>query len=181
MTAITKDSPVYFGPKHDAHVEAKLSHEQRETWERLETLGRERRGLDNKKVGDALQAALSPQATPRAEPAPLNATAQDTAMPAPVVTVAVPQIVKAQMQAKRQTWRDVSWPYIQTVFASGQYPTAKVFYKALLDAAGKGGSPFDKGTGTNAGSLFVRATNKPLALKTVENAWFDIRASRKKG
>ena len=79
MTAITKDSPVYFGPKNDAHVETKLSHEQRETWERLETLGRERRGLDNKKVGETLQAALAPPPTPRNEPAP---PAADTAVSA---------------------------------------------------------------------------------------------------
>lgn len=79
---------------------------------------------------------------------------------------------------KRQTWRDVAWPYVVATFKAGQFATAKALFKALESKASTGDSPFDKGTGTNVGSLFVRDIDKPLAVKTIENAWADIRNSR---
>jgi hypothetical protein len=83
--------------------------------------------------------------------------------------------------AKRQTWRDVALPYLVKTFKAGQYATAKAFYKVLQNNAGTGDSPFDKGLAQNAGSLFVRDINKPLALKTLENALPEIRQAAKNG
>lgn len=94
------------------------------------------------------------------------------ATPAPVVTNPTESVEDARAgPAKRRTWRDVAWPYMVSVFKSGQYATAKEFYRALETKAGVD-SPFESGTGPNRGSLFVRETSEKLTLKTVQNtAW----------
>lgn len=79
----------------------------------------------------------------------------------------------------KKTWLDVSLDYMLSVLGSGQFSTAKLFYSELLKRAGEG-SPFDRGEGSNRGSLFVREINEPLSLKTVQNRWADIRAGNKK-
>lgn len=77
--------------------------------------------------------------------------------------------------AKRRTWRDVAWPYMVKVFKSGQYATAKEFYRALESKAGAD-SPFDNGTGANRGSLFVREISEKLTFKTIQNSvWPQLR------
>lgn len=86
--------------------------------------------------------------------------------------------VKA-VPTKRQTWRDVAMAYMVGVHKAGQYATTKDFYKALLGKAGADCSPFQKGTGVNAGSLFVQAIGKPLSLKALENAMPEIRQAAK--
>ena len=78
---------------------------------------------------------------------------------------------------KPQSCVDVAWPYLVATYIAGQYATAKVFYQTLEREAGSGGSPFDKGTGQNLGSLFVRANGKTLALKTIANKWNEIRSA----
>lgn len=80
---------------------------------------------------------------------------------------------------KRRTWRDVAWLYMTEVFNAGRYPSAKQFYKALENKAGAE-SPFDRGTGQNSDSLFVREVSESLNLKTVQNNWQEIKATRKK-
>jgi hypothetical protein len=77
--------------------------------------------------------------------------------------------------AERRTWWDVASSYIAEIIRSGQYGTAKQLYRALEEKAGVD-SPFDKGTGDNRGSLFVREIAQPLALKTVQNRFKDLRA-----
>lgn len=80
---------------------------------------------------------------------------------------------------KRHGWREVALPYMIEVFKSGQFSTAKAYYKALIAKAGDGQSPFDRGTGPNAHSLFVRETGTTLALKTVQTAMPKIRSIQK--
>ena len=82
-------------------------------------------------------------------------------------------------KAKRRTWWDVSSPYIVDVMRAGQYATCKELYRALEAKAGPD-SPFDKGTGDNRGSLFVRDIAESLSLKTVQNNWQSLREQAKK-
>ena len=109
---------------------------------------------------DAQQAA--PQAAP---PAPVT----DSASNAPVVTP----------KAKRRTWWDVSSAYIVEIMQAGQYATAKELYRALV-AKARPNAPFDKGTGANRGSLFVREIARSLDVKTVQNKWQALRELAKK-
>ena len=119
---------------------------------------------------------FEPQAT--YSPAPLTtAPATDTVPPAPVVTSELPDMVE-HSQVKRRTWRDVAWPYVVETFKASQYSTAKDFYRALENKAGASDSPFDKGTGVNVHSLYVREISEKLAPKTIQNAWAEIKASR---
>lgn len=89
-------------------------------------------------------------------------------LPAPVQTAPAPVLAASNGPAKRRTWRDVTWLYMQEVFKSGQYATAKEFYRALETKAGAN-SPFEIGTGPNRGSLFVREISEKLTFKTVQN------------
>jgi len=82
--------------------------------------------------------------------------------------------------AKRPTAFSVSFDYLVTTFKAGQYSTAKDFYRALERKAGAD-SPFDKGTGANAGKLFVRDIGKPFAFKTLENNLPKIRKAARTG
>lgn len=110
-----------------------------------------------------------PDCPPMAADSPLrywvpDAPAQSPAAPAPVVNP----------KAKRRTWWDVSSPYIVEVMQTGQYATCKELYRAL-DAKAGPDSPFDKGTGANRGSLFVREIAQSLDVKTVQNKWQKLR------
>lgn len=109
---------------------------------------------------------------------PIAAPEQKTVAPTPVVTENASEGLEPAEKMKRQTWKDVSFPYVVKIYKSGQYATAKAFYKTLESKAGTDDSPFDKGTGQNAGNLYVREIGKGLALKTIENAWAAIRASK---
>ena len=95
----------------------------------------------------------------------------------PVQTAAKPVPV-VNPKAKRRTWRDVAWPYVVQTFKASQYSTAKDFYRALENKAGTTDSPFDKGTGVNLHSLYVREMSETVVLKTIQNAWAEIKASR---
>jgi len=106
------------------------------------------------------------------QPAP-----EKTATPAPVVASDLPDTVE-HSQVKRRTWRDVAWPYVVETFKAGQYSTAKDYYRALEKKAGANDSPFDKGTGVNLHSLYVREMSETVTLKTIQNAWPEIKASR---
>lgn len=77
---------------------------------------------------------------------------------------------KVKPITKRRTWEDVALTYIVGVMKSGQYSTCKQLFIALEDKTGTN-SPFDKGTGTNRGSLFVREISQSLSLKTLQNNW----------
>lgn len=86
----------------------------------------------------------------------------------------------AAKPARRESWLNASLPYSLDTYKAGQYATAKAFYKALESKAGTAESPFDKGTGQNAGSLFVRSTSSTLALNTLANQFWPIRDQPKK-
>jgi hypothetical protein len=79
--------------------------------------------------------------------------------------------------AKRKTWRDVALPYVRDMYRDGQFATAKALYQAMFRLAGTPESPFDKGTGPHAHSLFVRDIAAPLEVKTLQNAWGEIKAN----
>jgi hypothetical protein len=85
-------------------------------------------------------------------------------------------------RSRRQTWRDVAMPYLLAKYKSGQFTTAKAFYRALESHAQDpdSGSPFDKGTGENHGSLFVREIGAALSFKTLANAMSEIREAANK-
>lgn len=86
-------------------------------------------------------------------------------------------LMKDKSKVRSPTWRDVAMPYIVQVFKSGQYSTAKALYNALEKKAGSEGCPFEKGIGPHAHSLFVREISQPVALKTFQTAWPEIRGS----
>jgi len=99
---------------------------------------------------------------------------------APEAQQAEPQAVQVMdARAKPRTWWDVSSAYIVEVMQAGQYATAKELYRALEAKAGPN-APFDKGTGANRGSLFVREIAQPLSVKTVQNNWPALRELAKK-
>lgn len=99
--------------------------------------------------------------------------------PAPVVAENASNAPVVKPKAKRRTWLDVSSAYIVKVMQAGQYATCKELYRALEAKAGPD-SPFDKGTGANRGSLFVREIAGVLELKTVQNQWQTLRELAKK-
>jgi hypothetical protein len=99
---------------------------------------------------------------------------------APGATQAEPKAAPVMnTKAKSRTWWEISSAYIVEVMQAGQYATAKDLYRALEAKAGPN-VPFDKGTGANRGSLFVREIAKPLSLKTVQNKWPALRELAKK-
>lgn len=91
---------------------------------------------------------------------------------APLQSPAPPE----QGKPERDTIKSVAWNYLVKEFKNGQYATAKEFFKGLELKAGKDDSPFNRGAGLHAGSLFVRALSKPMTLKTLENYLKEIRA-----
>lgn len=110
-----------------------------------------------------------------ATPTPAPAPEQDTAERTPV---ALAKEGAMRRSTKRRTWRDVAWPYIVETFKTGQYSTAKDFYRALESRTSADESPFAKGTGPNLHSLYVREISETVTLKTIQNAWAEIRATR---
>ena len=99
--------------------------------------------------------------------------------PVPVVADSASNAPTLEPKTKPRTWWDVSSAYIVEVMQAGQYATAKELYRALEAKAGPN-APFDKGTGANRGSLFVREIAQPLSVKTVQNNWPALRELAKK-
>jgi hypothetical protein len=112
-------------------------------------------------LNEQAKCAIAPLTQP---PAP----AQSPEAPEPVAPVPKPARVN------RRTWWEVASPYMAQVLKNGQFSTAKELYHALVSKAGPD-SPFDAGTGAYRGSLFVRDVAVPLALKTVQNRFNDLR------
>lgn len=100
---------------------------------------------------------------------------RETENPAPAIPESASNEATTKTTSKRRTWQDVCNTYIVDVMQNGQYATCKALYRALEAKAGSN-SPFDKGTGSNFGSLFVREIAQPLSLKTVQNEWKKLRA-----
>lgn len=114
-----------------------------------------------------------------AEPLPLKAESVPD-LHAPLIADRTASNTVESAKTKRRTWRDVTWLYMVKVVRTGQYKTAKDFYRALECKAGTADSPFDLGTGPHRNALFVREISETLTLKTVQNyAWRDLKASRK--
>ncbi len=86
-------------------------------------------------------------------------------------------IETSNSKVRNRNWRDVALPYIVQTYKSGQFSTAKSLYNALEKKIGTLGSPFEKGVGPHAFTLFVREISQPLELKTIQNAWQEIKNS----
>ena len=114
---------------------------------------------------------------PATEPQTAPATDTATTAPAPVVAADLLDTME-RTHVKRKTWRDVAWTYVVETFKGGQYSTAKNFYRALENKAGANDSPFDKGTGMHLHSLYVREICETVTLKTIQNAWAEIKTSQ---
>jgi hypothetical protein len=71
---------------------------------------------------------------------------------------------------KHPAWLDVTGNYIAGIMKDRQIASAKVLYRALEAKVGPE-SPFDKGTGQNLGSLYVREISATVTLKTMQNNW----------
>lgn len=105
------------------------------------------------------------------------APAQVTATPAPVGAVESASDGPAKpKRTKGRKWFDVTETYLVDTFKAEQYPTAKDFYKILARKAGVD-SPFDRGSGSNSGSLFAREVGEKVTLKMIQTA---VTAIRKK-
>lgn len=101
------------------------------------------------------------------------------AMPQPVEAGNVNTAPVVKTKATPRTWWEISSSYIVQVIKAGQYATCKELYRALEAKAGPN-SPFDKGTGDNRGSLFVREIAQPLSVKTVQNRWKNLQELARK-
>ncbi len=91
----------------------------------------------------------------------------------PVTAHGLSSLLPGKSTAKR-TWRDVAMPYVVDTLKAGGFTTAKALFNALESKAGKD-SPFERGRAENRGSLVVREINQAVSLKTLQNAWMDIK------
>lgn len=87
--------------------------------------------------------------------------------------------VQESLSARGRSWFEVSSPYIAEVLRTEQLVTAKALFRTLEEKAGPS-SPFDRGTGSSRGSLYLREIGKTVSLKTIQNRWQDIRALLRK-
>lgn len=81
---------------------------------------------------------------------------------------------------KLPAWLDFTGNYITGTMENRQIESVKALYRALEAKAGPE-SPFDKGTGQNLGSLYVREISATVSLKTMQNNWKLIRSLSRKG
>ena len=128
------------------------------------------------------------------QPAPVapTAPAQNTATPAPVVaasdvpvplTTAPAQTAKpapvetAKRKAKKPSIETVALDYMREAYKVAQFQSSAAFHKHLIKTAGANGSPFEKGTGGNAGKLFCPAASTFFDVGTLGKIWAKIRAA----
>lgn len=95
---------------------------------------------------------------------------EGASLPAPVAT-------PAAEKPQRKTWRDVAWAYVVGRLRAGKFSSAVELNHTLHAEAEREGSPFDKGEGHHRGSLWVREIAQPLKLKTIQNAWQELRTA----
>ena len=87
-------------------------------------------------------------------------------------------VVSQDVPNRRKLW-DIVTPYIIQIIQTEQCASAKELFRALEKKAGQN-SPFDKGTGNNRDSLFVREISKAIVLKTLQNNWQRLRTKASK-
>lgn len=105
---------------------------------------------------------------------PLGKTSEPQTGPAQDAITPVPEVAARKQRRKRPTWRDVALPYVVDVFRAGNFTTAKALYVAIEKKAGPD-SPFERGSGDNRAKLVVRELSKSVSMKTIQNAWDDIK------
>lgn len=93
--------------------------------------------------------------------------------PQPAPPVEFPR--KNADRARRPSWREAVTPYIVAKLRVWKCATAKGLFAALEKEAGTPESPFDSGTGSHRGKLFVREFSQPVDLKTIQNSWQELR------
>ena len=94
------------------------------------------------------------------------------------LTIEGPEPPIPEERTKKTTWRDVAWDYVITSYRAGQFSTAKELFKRLEQTAGIAPSPFERSNRLNANSLYIRDISQTLSLKTIQNAWIEIKAER---
>jgi hypothetical protein len=87
--------------------------------------------------------------------------------------VAVPEPVAAPAEAVPAKWWEAVLPYMVETLKAGRFRRAKEFHRALEVSSGSPGSPFEK----VQGELRVRDFGRPVALKTIQNRWKEVRAA----
>lgn len=97
--------------------------------------------------------------------------------PPPAISTPEPtrQAAVAPHKASRKGWR-VALPYIVRVQREGRYRTCNELFNALESQGSEPGAPIVKGTGDmHRGRLYVVESGKSVELKTLQNAWTEIR------
>lgn len=97
------------------------------------------------------------------------------AVPADAKNLAIQGALDGPANMVRRTWWEIASPFMAKTLCQERCTTAKELYNAMRTTAGQPNSPFDKGEGAHRGSLIVREISQPLALKTVQNHWQELR------
>lgn len=88
---------------------------------------------------------------------------QTTATPAPGVAASDTDSCPA--------WVDIAMPYFQEILKTGQHPTARIFFNALV-AKSTATTPVQKGTGGYRDGIYIVDANRSVSYKTFQNkAW----------
>jgi hypothetical protein len=92
-----------------------------------------------------------------------------TATPAPVVAASDGP---AKRSNRKPSWAIVAMPYMKSLFTAGNYKSAAVFYKALIQRAGESDSPFKL---VNR-ELYCIEAGTTVSDGALSNKWPEIRA-----
>lgn len=97
-------------------------------------------------------------------------TTQNSASPAPVVAE-LTGTDRIKRQGRKPSWATIAMPYMQEVYRQGEYRSAVVFYKVLLNRADKPDSPFSK----LDRELYCKEAGTTVAEGTLGTKWKEIR------
>jgi hypothetical protein len=128
-------------------------------------------GLDVHALADASAVAAGGPEPSGLNPPDLRAPQISSSLDEVLVLVGATESKKKSKPA----WRD-SWGYIVEHLRQGQFATAVELNHSLHKAASGEGSPFEQGEGQHRGKLWVKQARVPLALKTIQNHWSQLRA-----
>jgi hypothetical protein len=84
------------------------------------------------------------------------------------------QVANSPSEEAPAWWSSVL-PYVVGKLKAGQHATMKELFHALHQAAGTEDSPFSRGEGAHRGKLVVREFRQPVALKTMQGRWAEVR------
>lgn len=78
---------------------------------------------------------------------------------------------------KRTSWWHIAGTYVVQRMREGRYSTAKSLYRAIQDEPASDKSPFETIGRAGNRTLIVRETGRPVAFKSMQNKWTDIKAA----